>query len=136
MAFPDSRLLVRRIEPQILSAPNFYGSPGEPGLYSSPTVGGNLAPVQFSGVSMASLLALLAGSGLLMRSDVVDQEINHRTAEGKIKSAEDIMPEELNFGKAFAKARRMGLKEFSWRGRRFNTRYAKEVKDATDQKGR
>lgn len=128
MAFPDSRLMVRRIEPQILTAPSFYGSPAEPGLYSSPPIAGNLPPVQFAGASPASLLALLAGSAMMLGSNPLDREPNRREASGKIKPAEDQMPDDLSFGKAFAAARRLKLKEFSWRGRRFTTKLAKEVK--------
>lgn len=108
------------IEPQFLSAPSFYGSPGEPSILSSPTIGPD-GPVSFAGGGFSPLLMGPLAMALMMPGPAGDRDLPNRYREGKIRRPDDEMSEALAFKLAFALARRKGLKEFSWRGKRYTT---------------
>ena len=46
-----------------------------------------------------------------------------------------IMSDELKFGSAFAKARSNGLDEFTWRGKRYNTKLKNATAAALNESG-
>ena len=185
---------LHRIDPQLLTIPHFYGSPGEPTLGRLPNT--QMPMQQAQGMGMGPLMAILAGGGLgamsgnaqapgilagmgrnpydpiqsrmgpleqLMfqlhqpgRSDFVGNaaaesrngplvsRINDPNHEQPLtqdqlgymaKNAQaitndaikqdtpvDVMSSDLGFNKAFAMARKMGLEEFTWRGKPFTTK--------------
>lgn len=128
-----------RIEPQLLSVPNFYGSAGEPFLGSIPKMGrdGPFAPPTL-GSPLGMLLSLgmmgLAGGANEAQTpqavpdnmDYIRDQLRRRLAQMENAPPADVMPDEMSFGDAFAAARKGGLKEFSWRKKRFHTRLKRE----------
>jgi hypothetical protein len=172
---------LHRIEPQLLTMPQFYGSAGEPSLLMGmPNT--SMPPMsqgQPQGPGMAPLLGMLAASlfsgqaqapnGIMagvgrnpydaeargpleqfMRlmqqhgkpidiqamQDPSERLSNDQlgyitrnaaaTTENAIRQRQDepidIMDGNLGFSDAFAKARKMGLVEFTWRGRPYTTK--------------
>ncbi len=116
-----------RIEPQLLSTPDFYGSPGEPYLGSIPSLGGD-GPIQ--NMTLGSPLGMILGlgmMGLMWPKDAIPPDAIKEQTEAlrdlmrrRLRGMES--PPEPTFGKAFASARKQGLQEFTWKGRRFHTR--------------
>lgn len=131
-----------RIEPQLLSVPDMLRTHGEPRLGNIPNVAprvplgiGGGGGAGGAGLSMAQALAwgpaLMSG---LLRAGGTDQvpgqsppqpEPNVQRASGVIRRPQAPAPAaEEAFGPAFAKARKAGLDEFTWRGKRYHTRLA------------
>ena len=86
---------------------------------------------QRSGGPSLPLMALLGG-GMAMSGEAQGPAEPQRAVWKKPERSVDVydetmMPDELKFGRAFAKARSRGLEEFSWRGKRYNTK----LKNAT-----
>jgi hypothetical protein len=83
----------------------------------------------------------LLGAGGMGYSPELDQQQNLQTASGLIqrpKAPPDKTTwlDSLSFGPAFAKARKAGLKEFNWRGQRYNTQLKEEVTNSgMDERG-
>jgi hypothetical protein len=115
---------VHRIEPRLLSVPQFYGSPGEPllGQMPSPVMPpfSRLQAPQAQGPGMTPLLGLLA-AGLFSQGAQAPNMGLLAMPEKPNDEPLDIMPDDLPFKKAFAQARKMGLVEFTWRGKPYTT---------------
>ena len=189
---------VHRIEPQLLTEPQFYGSPGEPYLGTIPNVDGNtgmgpgwpagpgLGPAAI-GLPLGGLLGMLYSQraqtpgllglernpydvkpgelGLLQmlkhgfksafssdpaEADYMNRKMNEGDPQPQLQYEADkanyntqqeiaakklsdnpndepldIMPGQMRFDKAFAKARKMGLVQFTWRGKSYTTELRK-----------
>lgn len=113
-----------RIDPRFLTAPDFYGSPGEPAMLSSPRMGPDMPPMAFGSGGFSPLMLGPLAMALMMPGPAGDREMPSRYREGRIGRPEDEMSEAMAFKLAFALARRKGLKEFSWRGKRYTTELA------------
>jgi hypothetical protein len=116
---------LHRIEPQLLTLPQFYGSAGEPTLGALPSLGpqsrgmpmpqgGALAPMALMGL-LGMYPQQANGPGILAPppSPPMDK-LNDEPL--------DIMPDSMKFGEAFGKARKMGLVQFTWRGKDYTTK--------------
>lgn len=115
---------IHRIEPRLLSIPQFYGSPGEPLLGQMPSpVMPPLSRLQppSQGPGMSPLLGLLAAS-LFSQQAQSPQMGLLATDEKPNDEPLDVMPDDMNFKKAFSTARKMGLVEFTWRGKPYTTK--------------
>ena len=118
---------VHRIDPTLFNIPQMYGSAGEPSLLSMPSIGSYQGGPRsmHSGGSMAPLLALLGGGlgGLLSgNAQAPDMPPAPQPEPQWNDEPLDIMPDNMKFGDAFAKARKMGLQVFTWRGKPYTTK--------------
>lgn len=118
----------RRIEPMMLTVPQLYGNAGEPGWMTMPSRVGSDAPMSFPDSGALGLAVPLAILAMLAPGSANTPGIEQirRFASGRIKPAADDTSAQIPFGAAFARARRAGLQEFIWRGKRYNTRYREE----------
>lgn len=116
---------LHRIEPRLLTIPQFYGSAGEPSLLMGmPNT--SMPPMSYlqgqsQGPGLSPLLGLLAASLFSGQAQSPQMGVLARTEKPNDESI-DIMPSEMKFGDAFAKARKMGLVEFTWRGNPYTTK--------------
>jgi hypothetical protein len=122
---------VHRIEPRLLTQPQFYGSPGEPTLGLLPRVQNPMMSGQApsGGLLAPGIGALLAG--LLYPGNAQGPNTGPLDPVNPLDVPNDepvdIMPDSMNFKKAFAKARKMGLQIFTWRGKNYTTQYKEET---------
>ena len=70
------------------------------------------------GIPLAALAMLLGGYGKEARGPQIPLS---KLAEKPNDEPLDVMPDSLTFSKAFAKARKLGLVEFTWRGKPYTT---------------
>jgi hypothetical protein len=119
---------LHRIEPRLLSVPGLYGSAGEPSFDTMPALSMPLMSRlqgQLQGPGLSPLLGLLAAS-LFSRGaqgpGMLEMGLPAIPEEKPNDEPLDVMPDELKFGDAFAKARKMGLVEFTWRGKPYTTK--------------
>ena len=126
---------LHRIEPQLLAMPEFMGSAGEPSLGSA---SGWTSPGRPSATERGPSIPLMAlmgmgaagmmGMGGEAQGPAEPQMAIWKKPEREVDTYDaDVMPDELKFGRAFAKAKGQGLPEFTWRGKRYNTK----LKNAT-----
>lgn len=127
------RSAIHRIEPQFLTMSDFpYGSAGEPQLTMPPSLAGRyVRPGPGRGATGTPLAMPLGAMFMMGAAESLNQPVqaNRREVSGRVERPQppsDQMPDELKFGMAFARARKMGLAEFSWRGERYTTQLAEE----------
>ena len=115
---------VHRIEPRLFTVPEFYGSAGEPTLGRLPRVQN---PMQMGQAPSGGLLGMLAAG--LLGGGMISSKQAQTPLLAQIASMEkpndeplDVMPDKLKFKQAFAKARKMGLEIFTWRGKDYTTK--------------
>jgi len=116
-----------RIEPSLLSVPQFYGSAGEPSMMSMPTPSmppmSRLQPgMGQGGPGMSPLLGLLAMGLFSQQAQSPQMGLLALPDEKPNDEPKDVMPDSMPFKKAFATARKMGLVEFTWRGKPYTTK--------------
>ena len=115
---------LHRIEPQLLSMPQFYGSAGEPSLLTTPSLMPQVRgmPMQ-QGAGLSPLLGLLAAGGMFAPNDVQTPQMPQmpRPMDKVNDEPLDVMPDVMKFKDAFGLARRTGLVQFTWRGKSYTT---------------
>jgi hypothetical protein len=120
---------LHRIEPRLLSVPGLYGPAGEPSFDTMPALSmplmAQLQPGGAQGLGLSPLLGLLAAS-LFSRNaqgpGMLQMGLPPVPEEKPNDEPVDVMPDTMKFGDAFAKARKMGLVEFTWRGKPYTTK--------------
>lgn len=115
---------LHRIEPRLLTVPQLYGSAGEPSLDTTPTPSmppfSRLQSSQGPSLSipLAALAMLLGGYGKEAKGPQIPLS---KLVEKPNDEPLDVMPDSLTFSKAFGRARKLGLVEFTWRGKPYTT---------------
>lgn len=63
----------------------------------------------------------------------IDEQIKGsvKRKEVKVKSGQDVISDDMSFGKAFRAARNEGMKTFTWRGKKYGTSLKKKEKSKT-----
>jgi len=129
--------------------PDIWNMPKPPagGSVAAPVGGGGLMTTLGIPAAIGTLLGIgssmafpsAAGRGSTLQEQGIDPKAmaeasNRRIAAAKRAAeeadkrpqAQKLSPGARSFDNAFAKARAAGLSEFTWRGKRYNTRYAGE----------
>jgi hypothetical protein len=115
---PVAKPQARDILGLLLGLPRALTIPGIVANVFRPTPAGQGSTLQEQGIDPQAMAE--ASNRRIAAAKLAAEEANKRP------QAQKLSPGARSFDNAFAKARAEGLSEFTWRGKRYNTRYAGE----------